>query len=57
MYIMPPFELWFIIICTALSGLGFVAWKRSDWFNFLIKVILFVLTLWGLILLYDQHLF
>jgi hypothetical protein len=54
---MIPFELGFVIAATILCGLAFVIWKRSDWFNTLLKIVLFFMTVWGVLILYDQHLF
>lgn len=57
MYIMPPFELAFIIAATVLSGLLFVMWKKSNLLNMIFKTLFFVLTIWGVLILYDQRLF
>lgn len=54
---MPPFELWFVIVATVLSGLLFVMWKNSSFANMIFKTAFFVLTIWGVVILYDQHLF
>lgn len=57
MYIMPPFELAFIIAATVLSGLLFVMWKKSNLLNTIFKTVFFFLTIWGILILYDQRLF
>lgn len=54
MNIMPPFELWFVIITTVVFAFAFVTWTKKDWLNLFLKVLFFVLTVWGIILIYDQ---
>jgi hypothetical protein len=57
MNLLPPFTVWFIIASTVFNGVMAVAWKKGDWINLLVKIILFVLTFMGLIILYDNHTF
>lgn len=57
MDILPPFTVWFIVASTVFNGIMAVAWKKSDAINLFVKIILFVLTVMGLIILYDNHTF
>jgi hypothetical protein len=54
---LPPFTLGFIIASTIFNGIMAVAWKKSDATNLIVKIILFGLTVMGLIILYDNRTF
>lgn len=44
----------FVWLATIIFGLLFVIWDKKDWFNFFIKVVFFVVTIQGIIILVEQ---
>lgn len=47
--------LLFIWISTILFFLLAIIWQKSNFINFLLKVMFIVITLWGIFLLLDQY--
>lgn len=53
MNILPPFTVWFVIAATILCAYLFVRLRWSTHTGS--KIILVILTIMGLIILYDNH--